>query len=291
MKETLFKFFSLFSVIRGYNILLIIIAQYLTSIFILGDQENIINIILDPYLFVIILCSSIAIASGYIINNFYDNEKDLINRPIKYNIDKVVRKSTKLNLYFFLNFLCVLFTYFISWRAVLFFSIYIFSLWLYSHKLKKILFIGNFIYSILTVIPFFAILLYYKNIDVIIFVYSLFLFFIILTKDITKDLENLKGDFTLNYNTIPVVFGEGFTKIIIASIIAINIFLVINLIFNFNEGLMYYYYYFSLFMLLVFLIKLIISSSKDDYLFLHNILRLIILVGVFCIALIKPNLF
>jgi len=102
LKETLFKFFSLFSVIRGYNILLIIIAQYLTSIFILGDQENIINIILDPYLFVIILCSSIAIASGYIINNFYDNEKDLINRPIKYNIDKVVKKSTKLNLYFFL---------------------------------------------------------------------------------------------------------------------------------------------------------------------------------------------
>jgi 4-hydroxybenzoate polyprenyltransferase len=112
-----------------------------------------------------------------------------------------------------------------------------------------------------------------------------------LTKDITKDLENLKGDFTLNYNTLPVVFGEGFTKIIIVSIIVINMFLVINLIFNFNEGLMYYYYYFSLFMLLVFLIKLIISSSKDDYLFLHNILRLIILVGVFCIALIKPNLF
>ena len=112
-----------------------------------------------------------------------------------------------------------------------------------------------------------------------------------MTKDITKDLENLKGDFTLNYSTLPVVFGEGFTKIIIGSIIVINIFLAINLIFNFNEGLMYYYYYFSLFVLLGFLIKLIRSSNKDDYLFLHNILRLIILVGVFCIVLIKPSIF
>jgi len=291
LKETLFKFFSLFSVIRGYNILLVILAQYLTSIFILGDQENIINIILDPYLFVIILCSSISIASGYIINNFYDYEKDIINRPIRSNIDRSIRKRTKLNLYFSLNLLCIILSLFISIRAVIFFLMYNIILWLYSHKLKKILILGNVLSSLLTITPFFAIFLYYKNFSTIIAVYALFLFFIILTKDITKDLENLKGDFTLNYNTLPVVFGEGFTKIIIVSIIVINMFLVINLIFNFNEGLMYYYYYFSLFMLLVFLIKLIISGSKDDYLFLHNILRLIILVGVFCIALIKPNLF
>ena len=35
-----------------------------------------------------------------------------------------------------------------------------------------------------------------------ILVMALFLFFIILAKDLVKDLENLKGDFTLNYKTI-----------------------------------------------------------------------------------------
>ena len=285
MKSTLFKFFSLFSVIRIYNILIIVTAQYLTSIFILSPNIDIIKIIFDPYLFLIILCSSIAIGSGYIINNFYDEEKDLINRPIKYNIDKAVKKNTKLKFYLFLNFVVIALSFVISYRAIIFFSLYIFFLWLYSHKLKRILFIGNLFYSILTVTPFFAILLYYKNIDLIIIAYALFLFFIILLKDITKDLKNLIGDFSLNYQTIPVVFGEKFTKVIITLIATVNIILVLNLYLNFNRGLMEIFYFLSIITLFLFLIKLYKSSNIHDYLFLHNILRFIITIGIISIFL------
>ena len=285
LKSTLFKFFSLFSVIRIYNILIIVTAQYLTSIFILSPNTDIIKIIFDPYLFLIILCSSIAIGSGYIINNFYDEEKDLINRPIKYNIDKAVKKNTKLKFYLFLNFVVISLAFVISYRAIIFFSLYIFFLWLYSHKLKRILFIGNLFYSILTVTPFFAILLYYKNIDLIIVAYALFLFFIILLKDITKDLKNLVGDFSLNYQTIPVVFGEKFTKVIITLIATANIILVLNLYLNFNRGLMEIFYFISIITLFLFLIKLYKSSNINDYLFLHNILRFIITIGIMSIFL------
>ena len=285
LKSTLFKFFSLFSVIRIYNILIIVTAQYLTSIFILSPNTDIIKIIFDPYLFLIILCSSIAIGSGYIINNFYDEEKDLINRPIKYNIDKAVKKNTKLKFYLFLNFVLIALAFVISYRAIIFFSLYIFFLWLYSHKLKRILFIGNLFYSILTVTPFFAILLYYKNIDLIIVAYALFLFFIILLKDITKDLKNLVGDFSLNYQTIPVVFGEKFTKAIITLITTVNIILVLNLYLNFNRGLMEIFYFLSIVTLFLFLIKLYKSSNIHDYLFLHNILRFIITIGIISIFL------
>ena len=285
LKSTLFKFFSLFSVIRIYNILIIVTAQYLTSIFILSPNTDIIKIIFDPYLFLIILCSSIAIGSGYIINNFYDQEKDLINRPIKYNIDKAVKKNFKLKFYLFLNFVVIALAFVISYRAIIFFSLYIFFLWLYSHKLKRILFIGNLFYSILTVTPFFAILLYYKNIDLIIVAYALFLFFIILLKDITKDLKNLVGDFSLNYQTIPVVFGEKFTKAIITLITTVNIILVLNLYLNFNRGLMEIFYFLSIVTLFLFLIKLYKSSNIHDYLFLHNILRFIITIGIISIFL------
>ncbi len=285
LKSTLFKFFSLFSVIRIYNILIIVTAQYLTSIFILSPNTDIVKIIFDPYLFLIILCSSIAIGSGYIINNFYDEEKDLINRPIKYNIDKAVKKNTKLKFYLFLNFVVIALAFVISYRAIIFFSLYIFFLWLYSHKLKRILFIGNLFYSILTVTPFFAILLYYKNIDLIIVAYALFLFFIILLKDITKDLKNLVGDFSLNYQTIPVVFGEKFTKAIITLITTVNIILVLNLYLNFNRGLMEIFYFLSIVTLFLFLIKLYKSSNIHDYLFLHNILRFIITIGIISIFL------
>ena len=285
-KSIFFKFLSIFSVVRIYNILFIVLAQYLTSIFILSDKK-LFDVIFDFNLFLLILCSSLSIASGYIINNFYDQKKDVINKPIKSKIDDVVKNSTKLYFYFFLNFVVIFFASIISLRAIIFFSVYIFFLWFYSHKLKRLLFLGNLFYSLLTITPFFAILLYYKNIDLIIAAYALFLFFILLLKDITKDLKNLVGDFTENYQTIPVVFGEDFSRIIISLITFINVILIINLFINFSDGYMNIYYGISLILLLIFTIKLYKSKKVSDYLELHNILRLIIGLGVFSIILLE----
>ena len=285
-KSIFFKFLSIFSVVRIYNILIIVLAQYLTSIFILSDKK-LFDVIFDFNLFLLILCSSLSIASGYIINNFYDEKKDIINKPIKSKIDDVVKKSTKLYFYFILNFVVIFFASIISLRAVIFFSVYIFFLWFYSHKLKRLLFLGNLFYSLLTITPFFAILLYYKNIDLIIAAYALFLFFILLLKDITKDLKNLVGDFTENYQTIPVAFGEDFSRIIISLITFINVILIINLFINFSDGYMNIYYGISLILLLIFTIKLYNSKKVSDYLELHNILRLIIGLGVFSIILLE----
>ena len=282
----LFKFLSIFSVVRIYNILIIVLAQYLTSIFILSDKK-LFDVIFDLNLFLLIFCSSLSIASGYIINNFYDQKKDVINKPIKTKIDDVIKKSTKLYFYFILNFVVMFFASIISLRAVIFFSVYIFFLWFYSHKLKRLLFIGNLFYSLLTITPFFAILLYYKNIELIIVAYALFLFFILLLKDITKDLKNLVGDFTENYQTIPVAFGEDFSRIMISLITFINVILIINLFINFSEGYMSIYYVISLVLLLIFTIKLYNSKKVSDYLELHNILRLIIGLGVFSIILLE----
>ena len=285
-KSIFFKFLSIFSVVRIYNILIIVLAQYLTSIFILSDKK-LFDVIFDFNLFLLILCSSLSIASGYIINNFYDQKKDIINKPIKSKIDDVVKNSTKLYFYFFLNFVVIFFASIISLRAIIFFSVYIFFLWFYSHKLKRLLFLGNLFYSLLTITPFFAILLYYKNIDLIIAAYALFLFFILLLKDITKDLKNLVGDFTENYQTIPVAFGEDFSRIIISLITFINVILIINLFINFSDGYMNIYYGISLILLLIFTIKLYNSKKVSDYLELHNILRLIIGLGVFSIILLE----
>ncbi|MDA9706673.1 geranylgeranylglycerol-phosphate geranylgeranyltransferase [Bacteroidota bacterium] len=285
-KSIFFKFLSIFSVVRIYNILIIVLAQYLTSIFILSDKKFF-DVIFDFNLFLLILCSSLSIASGYIINNFYDQKKDIINKPIKSKIDDIVKKSTKLYFYFILNFVVIFFASIISLRAVIFFSVYIFFLWFYSHKLKRLLFLGNLFYSLLTITPFFAILLYYKNIDLIIAAYALFLFFILLLKDITKDLKNLVGDFTENYQTIPVAFGEDFSRIIISLITFINVILIINLFINFSDGYMNIYYGISLILLLIFTIKLYNSKKVSDYLELHNILRLIIGLGVLSIILLE----
>lgn len=291
MKDIFYKFISLFSVIRLYNIFIIIIAQYFTSIFIISIDTSISSILFDFQLFLLILSSSIAIASGYIINNFYDYEKDLINKPIKSKIDKVIRKRTKLSLYITLNFLCIYTSSLVSWRAVLFFSIYIFVIWLYSHKLKRILFIGNVVSSLLSVIPFFIILIYYKNFELIIFLYAIFLFLIVYMREIIKDLENIKGDFTLDYRTIPVVYGEKSSKYLLSIVSLFTLAIIYILLSGFDTGMMFYYYYFSIAVLLFFIIVLWKYDSKKYYNFLHNLLKFLIVLGVLSIVLIDFDLF
>ena len=291
MKDIFYKFISLFSVIRLYNIFIIIIAQYFTSIFIISIDASISSILFDFQLFLLILSSSIAIASGYIINNFYDYEKDLINKPIKSKIDKVIRKRTKLSLYITLNFLCIYTSSLVSWRSVLFFTIYIFVIWLYSHKLKRILFIGNIVSSLLSVIPFFIILIYYKNFELIIFLYAIFLFLIVYMREIIKDLENIKGDFTLDYRTIPVVYGEKSSKYLLSIVSLFTLAIIYILLSGFDTGMMFYYYYFSIAVLLFFIIVLWKYDSKKYYNFLHNLLKSLIVLGVLSIVLIDFDLF
>ena len=133
----LHKIFGLFSVVRGYNILVLVIAQYLASIFIFSPQKSIRHVALDWHLFFVVLASICVVAGGYIINNFYDSKADRINRPIKSGLDSYVRQETKLTLYFVLNFTGVLISFLVSWRAALFFAVYIFGIWFYSHKLKR----------------------------------------------------------------------------------------------------------------------------------------------------------
>jgi len=279
----------MFSVIRGYNILVIVIAQYLTSIYILSINKSLREVVLDLNLFLIVLASAATIAGGYIINNFYDSEKDLINKPFKSKLDRLVNQNTKLSFYFVLNFIAVVLVSAVSFRAVLFFSIYIFGIWFYSHKLKKLPFIGNLMSAILTITPFFAVFIYYKNFETVIFVHATFLFLIISMRELTKDLENIKGDFALNYHTIPVVYGEQVSKIMLTILSLFTLIPTYLLLFKYQMGYMYLFFYTSLFLLVIFLILLWKSKTKIHYLILHNILKFIIVFGVFCILLIDVD--
>ncbi|RKS55146.1 4-hydroxybenzoate polyprenyltransferase [Gillisia mitskevichiae] len=285
-KRLLLKLLSLFSVVRGYNILILVFAQYLTAAFILAPDLPLRDVFFDPNLFFLILSSATVIASGYIINNFYDSEKDLINRPKKTMLDRLISQRTKLSVYFILNFAAIFFASYVSFRAVVFFSIYIFTIWLYSHRIKKILFLGNIMASILAITPFFVVFIYYKNFETVIFIHATFLFIMIAMREMVKDLENLKGDLIQNYKTIPVVYGEKWSKFFLSVLTVLAVIPILLLTTRFDTGLMDYYFYTSLLLLIFFLLFLYFSNAKWQYLILHNILKFIIVAGVFSILLI-----
>lgn len=280
------KVLSLFSVVRGYNIVLIVVAQYLAAIFIFSPEKSLRNILLDPNLYFIVLATICVVAAGYIINNFYDAETDIINKPIKAKIDRIVDQKTKLKIYFLLNFIGVLVAFLVSWRAALFFSIYIFLIWFYSHKLKRYPLGGFLSAAILAILPFFAIFVYYKNFSELIFTHAAFLFFILLIRELVKDLGRLKGDFAQNYQTIAVKYGEHFTKLLITLLVVLTLNPIYFLLQYPEIGGMKYYFYLVIVVLFIIVLLLWFSKSKRNYMILHLMLKLLILAGVFSLALI-----
>jgi 4-hydroxybenzoate polyprenyltransferase len=261
-----------------------------TSLLILAPNVSVLDVLLDPYLFAVVLATVGAVASGYIINNFYDQEKDLINRPQKFVLERMVSQQTKLKLYFVLNFLVLLSASAISFRAVLFFVAYIFAIWFYSHKIKKMPLIGNLTSALLSISPFFAIFLYFKNFNQLIYVFGFYLFLILATRELIKDLESIKGDLALDYKTVPVVYGECLTKRMISILVLINIVVSLFLVLGFDLGLMDYFFLYSILTLVVALTMTWSTSSQKRYNSIHNILKLLIFLGVLSIALLNPEL-
>ena len=205
-------------------------------------------------------------------------------------LDRLVSQRTKLSAYFVLNFLSVLLASYVSFRATLFFSAYIFGIWIYSHKLKRIPLLGNIVSATLAITPFFAVFVYYKNFETVIFVHAVYLFLLILVRELIKDMENMAGDLAQGYKTIPLLYGTNVSKTLASILVLLSLLPALLLIYSFDVGIMYLYFFGSIFFLISFLALLWKSNSKKHYIWLHNILKFIIVAGVFSILLIDVDL-
>jgi 4-hydroxybenzoate polyprenyltransferase len=275
----LLSLFGLFAVVRGYNIALLIAAQYLSSLYILAPQRPFWSVILDPQLFALVLATAFSTAAGFIINNFYDAERDRINHPQKFMLEHLISLRSQLMLYFLLNGAALIAAGFVSFKALLFFGFFTFAIWGYSSSLKRLFWISNIIASALVVFPFFAITLYFNNFQWLIVDHALYLYFLILIRDIVKDLENYKGDWVTSYRTLPIVFGHSTTKMILTVLILLTHFPIYRLIGS-GLGLMVYYYYWSVVFLGIVVLLLWWGSTQKTYLWIHNMFKIHILIGV-----------
>ncbi|MFY0603159.1 MAG: geranylgeranylglycerol-phosphate geranylgeranyltransferase [Flavobacteriaceae bacterium] len=285
-----YKLFSLLSVVRGYNILVLVAAQYLAAIFIFSPKKSPRSVVLDLHLFYIVFATVCVVAAGYIINNFYDAKVDRINRPIKAKIDSYIKQETKLSLYFFLNFIGFLTAYLVSYKAAIFFGTYIFGIWFYSHKLKKYPFTGSLTATILTILPFFAVFVYFKNFSKIIFVHAIFLFLVIMVREFIKDLESIKGAVANNYDTFPVVYGEKRTKQVSIFLLLLTLLPAVILFTYPAISFMQYYFYFAAIVLVYVSISLRKAKTRNQYIRLHTILKLLLLFGILSLIFIDTSL-
>lgn len=288
IKKHGYQILGLIASVRGYTLLTIVVAQYLSARYIFAPQHTWSHILSDQKLFMLVMATSFAIAGGYLINNFYDAEKDRINRPHKYLLENRVSASFQLLCYGVMNFCVLVLSVIVSLRTLPFFGFYIFGLWLYSHLLKKQFWASNVFAVLLAVTPFFVITLYFKNFSSIVFYHGAFLFLVVLIRDLIKDLENFKGDWVREYKTIVVVFGETITRKVITFLTLLT-FVPILLLLNQKEilGTMWYYFWIVIPFLLLIVLILWKSPSQKTYLWLHNLLKVLIVTGILSIVLIR----
>ena len=267
---------------------------------------------LADFLILVIVTVLIAIG-GYVINDYFDVKIDSINRPDKLVVNKLISPRGAIKLHIMLNVIAILLGFYLSWKvkATSFGLIFPFLsglLWIYSAKYKRMLFWGNFIVSSLSAFVILIVWLFEffwlrTNADLFVDVipvirgvtsiflgYALFAFLVSMVREIIKDMEDKEGDTTYGCKTLPLVAGLVNTRYIVAAVIITTILLLgyAQLILYRLSLLIVFWYFFITVQsgAIYLLIKLFHARDKQDFHFLSNLCKLIMVAGILSLEVI-----
>ncbi|UMQ42774.1 UbiA family prenyltransferase [Chryseobacterium sp. Y16C] len=270
---------------RFFIAALLTFALYVSTFFLFNQDENFRKFVFDFKVHGIIFCTVLTILAGGIINQFYDFEKDHMVKPFRTRIQSFIKQKYFLYAYLFLSILSLGVAWLISHRVFLFFVIYQFFMWFYSHKLSRILILNNLTFVSLTLYPFFGMMVYYGTFSKKVLLMAIFLFLILLCIDIVKDTLTKRVDKVFDYVTIPNYFTNRNTKIIIISLLIITMAVSMKLITRTGiSGFMAYYFTGGLFIMILCVYLILNYSRKSKFLTL-NILRFWVFVGIIAMLL------
>lgn len=219
-----------FRLIRWPNLLIVVATQYLLQYLVLLPvlESAELSPLLGPFHFaLLVLCTVLIAAGGYIINDVLDFEADLENKPEKTFINRSISKRTALGLYLVLSLAGLEVAWYLAGfvqekTLVLIYPAAVMLLWLYSRFLKKMPLVGNVVVALfcafVTGVVLFAERETYAflsgsqpalaaKIRLLFGGYLLFAFLSTMLREIVKDAEDTEGDRRQGLRTLPVAFG------------------------------------------------------------------------------------
>ena len=270
---------------RFFVALLLTFALYVSTFFLFNQEESLRNFVFDFKVHGIIFCTVLSIFAGGIINQFYDREKDQLTKPFRTRIQSFLKQKYFLYAYLTLNILSLGIAYFISPRVFVFFLIYQFFMWFYSHKLSKILIINNLTFVSLTLYPFFGMMVYYHTFSVKVFLMAIFLFLMLLIMDLAKDLLTKNADKIFGYQTIPNIFGSRIAKTVIVALLILLYLVSMVLVDETGIHNILNLYFAAGLLVIILSIYLFLNSFKKSYFITLNILRIWVFIGIIAMLL------
>ena len=280
------KFLALFTLVRWYNILLITFALYLSAVFLINPRENWLEVSLSYKLHLTIASLAFFIMAGYIINAFYDFEKDIINRPKETIFDRVISKTSCLRAYGIFILIGFILSLMVGWKVLVFNTIFSFSLWFYSHKLRKKPITGELGATLLTIAPFISLTIFYLETNLTIIIYIGYLFAVTLTREIIKKMVYLKGDLIVGEKSLPIIMGIRTTKYIILCSMLFSLIPVGVLLPEIINRYILYYFIVSSSLITTSILLLKFAKTPSHFDKINTIYKVIILMGILSIPLI-----
>jgi 4-hydroxybenzoate polyprenyltransferase len=291
------KVFAFLQITRTNN-LIIMLVTLAVSYYCLTDYLTPEDL-LQPRFLLLCACVVLTAAAGYIINDYHDINIDLINKPNKVVIGKIISRRWAMLLHFIFNGFAIISGFYLSVYIGLMVAACIVMLWLYSVHFKKQFLSGNLLVGTLSAFVIAILPLFNQQISsYLVWVYALFAFGINLIREIIKDAEDVRGDSKFNCKTLPIVFGVRKTKKVIIILVLIytillfaHTFIANSLIpFRHSYGQVFYTFYMLLFVIVPLIITtflLLNADVKSDFSRLSVLYKVIIISGLLSMVIIK----
>ncbi len=285
-KTITLKGISLFLYLNILRVLVVFIALYFSALFIFNTEKSYTEILSQWPFHCIVLASLFSISAGYIIHYFYEEELHKVQKPFQSYFKQFISKNEYLRLYIALNTVSLLLVAWLSWKIFLFFMGYQFLIWLYAHKLNTKWLWANLSKTILTLLPFFALMIYFENYSFKVMLFGVLLFFLIFLKEFLKDFATVKSDALFDHESIPLTIGVKNALPILSALLVIASILNICIAYWYQLGIMEIYLYSSA-LIYTLILALIHSQFQLKFNWALSILKIWIFVGVLSIPFIN----
>jgi 4-hydroxybenzoate polyprenyltransferase len=287
--------FDFLKLIRIKNLFIIVLTQFMIKR-ILIDPFSSQNALTNFDFYLLVLSTVFIAGAGNIINDYFDLKVDRLNNR-KLIVGKTIKRRVAILLHLIFSSIGIFIGFYLSYKVGIFSLGFInlfcvISLWFYSVNFKRKPLSGNLIVALLSalvllIVPLFDLLPNPDsntiNIIKITSVYSIFAFTVSLIREIVKDLEDIDGDKKANHNTLAVKLGLEKTKkitIVICSALFIMICWILFLQYNSSIYSFIYVLITIAFPIAYLIFKLIKSKTKNDFYYLSQLLKLIMLFGI-----------
>ncbi len=197
-------------------------------------------------LLLIMLATVFIAAGGYVINDYFDVKIDRINRPDELIVTRSISKPAAMHLSLSLSGIGIVcgIVAAILLRSLTIGILFILVpglLWFYSSSYKRLFMIGNLIIALLAALtPMlvalanvavlqlrYATILPYTTLQHDLYAwlggFALFAFLLTWIREIVKDMQDQMGDRELECHSMPVVWGDLWTKIFVTALIVLTI--------------------------------------------------------------------